>query len=143
MNDYIYSAGKNAFFPVSLKAAYLKSDSWPADGVEVSDDIAQEFMGSPPTGKMRAAGNDGYPAWAEIPPPTHEDLVAAAERETQSLIAQANDYMNNKQWPGKAAIGRLKGDELTQYGLWLDYLDALDAVDTATAPDIAWPEKPE
>ena len=26
-------------------------------------------------------------------------------------------------------MGRLKGDALTQYGLWLDYLDALEAVD--------------
>lgn len=26
-------------------------------------------------------------------------------------------------------MGRLKGDALTQYGLWLDYLDAMEAVD--------------
>ncbi len=31
--------------------------------------------------------------------------------------------MNSKQWPGKAAIGRLKGEELAQYNLWLDYLE--------------------
>ncbi|WP_204528018.1 tail fiber assembly protein, partial [Citrobacter cronae] len=31
----------------------------------------------------------------------------------------------------KAAIGRLKGDELAQYNLWLDYLDALEALDTS------------
>lgn len=42
--------------------------------------------------------------------------------------------MNSRQWPGKAAIGRLKGDDLTQYNLWLDYLDALEAVDTSSAP---------
>ncbi len=47
--------------------------------------------------------------------------------------------MNSKQWPGKAAIGRLKGDELTQYNLWLDYLDAPELVDTFGAPDIEWP----
>ncbi len=51
--------------------------------------------------------------------------------------------MNNKQWPGKAAIGRLKGEELAQYNLWLDYLDALDAVDPSSAPDIQWPEEPD
>lgn len=42
----------------------------------------------------------------------------------------------------KAAICRLKGDELAQYNLWLDYLDALDAVKTTSAPDIKWPTPP-
>ncbi|WP_284296491.1 tail fiber assembly protein, partial [Citrobacter portucalensis] len=58
-------------------------------------------------------------------------------------IDQANDYMNSKQWPGKAAMGRLKDSEKVQYNAWLDYLDELEAVDTAAAPDIKWPEKPE
>ncbi|EDM2693909.1 tail fiber assembly protein, partial [Salmonella enterica subsp. enterica serovar Typhimurium] len=42
-------------------------------------------------------------------------------------------------WPGKSVLGRLKDDELTQYNLWLDYLDALEAVDVSSAPDIVWP----
>lgn len=37
---------------------------------------------------------------------------------------------------------RFKGDELAQYNLWLDYLDALDAVKTTSAPDIKWPTPP-
>ena len=88
------------------------------------------------------AGDDGYPAWADIPPPTHEQLVAIADAEKQSLIDQANEYINSKQWPGKASIGRLKGEELVQYNLWLDYLDALELVDTSSAPDIEWPTPP-
>ncbi|MEG2040961.1 MAG: tail fiber assembly protein, partial [Hafnia sp.] len=69
-------------------------------------------------------------------------LVAAADAEKKNRIDSANEYMNSKQWPGKAAIGRLKGEELAQYNLWLDYLDALEAVDTSIAPDIDWPSKP-
>ncbi|WP_434082029.1 tail fiber assembly protein [Escherichia coli] len=69
--------------------------------------------------------------------------IAAAEAKKQFLIDQANVYMNNKQWPGKAAIGRLTGEELAQYNLWLDYLDELEAVDTSSAPDINWPVPPE
>ncbi|HIG0354641.1 TPA: tail fiber assembly protein, partial [Enterobacter asburiae] len=34
------------------------------------------------------------------------------------------------------------GDDLTQYNLWLDYLDALEAVDTSSAPNIGWPTSP-
>ncbi|MFP2753350.1 tail fiber assembly protein, partial [Escherichia coli] len=67
-------------------------------------------------------------------------LLATAQK--QNLIDNANEYMNSKQWPGKAAIGRLKGDELEQYNLWLDYLDALELVDTSGAPDIEWPTPP-
>ncbi|MFS3664563.1 tail fiber assembly protein, partial [Escherichia coli] len=54
------------------------------------------------------------------------------------LINEANEHMNSRQWPGKAAIGRLKSEELAQYNLWLDYLDALELVDTSSAPDIEW-----
>ncbi|AIR65082.1 tail fiber assembly protein [Cedecea neteri] len=74
---------------------------------------------------------------------TLEELIASAEAEKQSRIAQANEYINNKQWPGKAAMGRLKDTEKGQYNEWLDYLDALDAVDTSFAPEIDWPVKLE
>ncbi|EOJ5819109.1 tail fiber assembly protein, partial [Escherichia coli] len=68
--------------------------------------------------------------------------IASAETKKQQLINQANEYINSKQWPGKASIGRLKGEELVQYNLWLDYLDALELVDTSGAPDIEWPTPP-
>lgn len=70
------------------------------------------------------------------------DEPAAYESQRQQLIFQISLHINNKQWPGKAAIGRLKGEELEQYGLWLDYLDALEAIDISTAPDIDWPTPP-
>lgn len=70
-----------------------------------------------------------------------ESAISAAENKKRLLINEANDFINTKQWPGKAAIGRLKADELAQYNLWLDYLDALEAVDTSI-PDITWPDKP-
>ncbi len=76
------------------------------------------------------------------PPPTLEEIIAAANAVKQRLTDEANTYMNSKQWPGKAAIGRLKGDDLLQYNVWLDYLDALDAIDTTNAPEIEWPTPP-
>lgn len=80
--------------------------------------------------------------WVTDSEAQHAAEVAAAESDKQDRIDQANTYINGKQWPGKAAIGRLKGDELAQYNLWLDYLDALEAVDTSSAPDINWPTTP-
>lgn len=31
-----------------------------------------------------------------------------SQRQKQQLINQANEYINSKQWPGKASDGRLK-----------------------------------
>lgn len=71
-----------------------------------------------------------------------ESAVSKVENKKRLLINEANEYINSKQWPGKAAIGRLKDDDLAQYNLWLDYLDALDVVNTSNPADIVWPEKP-
>ena len=49
-------------------------------------------------------GENGFPAWSEIPPPTHEEQIASAELEKQQLINQANDYMNSKQWRVKRQL---------------------------------------
>ena len=104
---------------------------------------SHEFaINTPPDGKIRVAGENGLPTWALIPSPSHEELIQQAESERQLLLNQANEYMNSKQWPGKAAIGRLKDEELAQYNLWLDYLDALELVDTSSVPDIEWPTPP-
>lgn len=66
------------------------------------------------------------------------DVTARIDAERDTLIATANSHINSRQWPGKAAIGRLKGEELKQYNLWLDYLDALDVSDGNP-----WPQRPE
>ncbi|EJE0175504.1 tail fiber assembly protein [Escherichia coli] len=95
-----------------------------------------------PEGKMLDVSDTGEPILIDVPQPTHEELVAFADAEKQERIDLANEYMNSKQWAGKAAIGRLKGEELAQYNLWLDYLDALELVDTSGAPDIEWPTPP-
>ncbi|WP_343100225.1 tail fiber assembly protein, partial [Escherichia coli] len=119
------------------------ANSWPDDALAVSDDVYNEFaINTPPDDKIRVAGKNGLPTWALIPPPSYEELIQQAESERQLLLNQANEYMNSKQWPGKAAIGRLKGEELAQYNLWLDYLDALELIDTSSAPDIEWPTPP-
>lgn len=139
---YVYSSVSNAFYPVALKSSYEVTGDWPVDGVDVDESVFATYGGTPPAGKMRGSDENGYPAWVATPPLTREQQIAVAENEKVSRIAEANIFMNSKQWPGKAAIGRLKGDELAQYNLWLDYLDELEVVDTSTAPDIKWPSKP-
>lgn len=80
--------------------------------------------------------------WVTDASTQHAAAVVSAEAQKLQLIDQANIYMNSKQWPGKAAMGRLTDSEKTKYNAWLDYLDALEAVDTSSAPDINWPTPP-
>lgn len=143
MKNFVYSATTNAFYPVDMKSDYDAAGTWPTDGLEVSDEVFQEFTSSGVVGKYRAPGDDGLPAWIDIPALTKDEEIAKAESERSRLIGMVNAYINSKQWPGKAAIGRLKGDELAQYNLWLDYFDLLEAVDTSAAPDITWPVTPQ
>ena len=140
--NYIYSATTNSFYPLEMKEDYTQAGSWPDDAVEVDEQVYIEFSGLPPKGKIRIAGENGFPAWSEIPPPTHEEQIADANFQKQMLISDATAFINSRQWQGKAALGRLKEDELKQYNLWLDYLEALELVDTSSAPDIEWPTPP-
>ena len=137
-----YKYFNNKFYAYSLKESYEASENWPDAGVDVDEELHTEFSGIPPIGKIRITGEDGFPLWADIPAPTHEELVSVADDEKQRLIDNANAFINSKQWPGKAAIGRLKTTELAQYNLWLDYLDAIESINTSAAPDINWPEIP-
>lgn len=144
MKNVIYfSASACGFYDSRLLDGYKAGNTLPEDVVGMTDEeVATYYMVKPPTGKQFGAINS-RPAWVDIPPPTHEELVATAEREKKLRIVTVNDFISSKQWPGKAAIGRLKGDELAQYNLWLDYLDALEAVDISSAPGIKWPVPPE
>jgi len=141
MNKYLYDAVTNAFYPLDMQDDYESAGAWPKNGVEVDEDLFASFQ-TPPSGKIRIAGDDGYPTWGDTPPPSHDEQVALAETEKQSRIEEANVYINSKQWPGKAAMGRLSDTEKTQYNAWLDYLDELEALDTSSAPDIQWPTAP-
>ncbi|EOU7021202.1 tail fiber assembly protein [Escherichia coli] len=142
MEKIFFSAATLGFYPESLKQSYENGSGWPDDAVEVTVADWLEYAGSQPVGKRIGANEHGYPAWENVPPPTRDEIIKQAEQKKQRFIDAANNYINSKQWPGKAAIGRLKGEELAQYNLWLDYLDALELVDTSGTPDIEWPTPP-
>ncbi|HFI1376454.1 TPA: tail fiber assembly protein [Escherichia coli] len=72
----------------------------------------------------------------------HGAEVEAAEAQRQSLINAAMASISLIQL--KLQAGRkLTQAETTRLNAVLDYIDAVTATDTSTAPDVIWPELPE
>lgn len=139
--NYFYSAKLNAFYPDSLREDYVVNDSWPDDAVEIEDSVYQEFAADEaPEGKIRVAGDDGLPAWGDIPLPTKEEQIAQAEAKKAELLAIADAAIA----PLSRAV-RLKmatDEETRNLEEWERYSVYLNRVKPEDAPDIHWPETP-
>ena len=72
---YIWLDKNNAFFPVALKPIYIDAGWDLSDAIPIDDTIADEFMDTPPDGKIRGVGSDGMPAWVDAPEPADLDTT--------------------------------------------------------------------
>ncbi|EHH6350824.1 tail fiber assembly protein, partial [Escherichia coli] len=80
--------------------------------------------------------------WVTDTEAQHGAAVEAAEAQRQSLIDAAMASISLIQL--KLQAGRkLTQAETTRLNAVLDYIDAVTATDTSTAPDVIWPELPE
>ncbi len=80
--------------------------------------------------------------WVTDSDEQHRAAVEAAEAQRQSLIDAAMASISLIQL--KLQAGRkLTQPENTRLNAVLDYIDAVTATDTSTAPDVIWPELPE
>ncbi len=116
----------------------------PKSSIEITAEQYAKYAGVAwPENKVLGVCDDGNLAWLDAPQLSYEEKLIKNESQKQKLISIANEYINSKQWPGKAAIGRLKSEELVQYHLWLDYLDEVIAIDTSSETDIICPKLPK
>ncbi|RZN54919.1 tail fiber assembly protein [Escherichia sp. E10V10] len=139
MRTYRYDAITNAFYPYELQNEYEQAGMWPESGHDVNEDIFQQFI-NPPAGKVRVAGNDGMPAWGDIPPPAHDELVAVADVKKAALLAEASVVI--APLADALAGGYIDDADVPRLAAWQKYRYALTKVDTSTAPDITWPLQP-
>lgn len=80
--------------------------------------------------------------WATDTETQHRAAVETAETQRQSLIDNAMASISLIQL--KLQAGRkLSQTETTQLNAVLDYIDAVTATETSTAPEVIWPEPPE
>ncbi|EHX2159159.1 tail fiber assembly protein [Escherichia coli] len=67
--------------------------------------------------------------------------VLAAEQKKSTLLAEAQSTISL--WQTALQLGIISDEDKASLIAWVKYIQALNAVDTATAPDIEWPVKPE
>ncbi|WP_272574185.1 tail fiber assembly protein [Providencia sp. PROV259] len=74
------------------------------------------------------------------PPVSKEQLIAEAEQQKQSLLAETNNAIAPLQYAEN--LGIATAEESASLVDWQKYSVYLNRIDTSTAPDIDWPEKP-
>ncbi len=140
MGNYVYSAALNMICAEALKNDYVLAGTWPDDAVTLSDAQAVAFMSEAPEGKIMMAGADGLPAWGDIPPLSPAELYQQAEQRKRMLIDNAQKVIGI--WQTKLLLGRISDNEKASLNSWLDYIDAVQDINTSTAPDTIWPPVP-
>ncbi|EKG1434102.1 TPA: tail fiber assembly protein, partial [Escherichia coli] len=147
--------------PVTHKAGYAICRSADFNSWEYVSDHRGEIIYSTETGESKEITAPGdYPEntttiapltpydkwdgekWVTDTETQHSAAVDAAEAQRQSLIDTAMASISLIQL--KLQAGRkLMQAETTRLNTVLDYIDAVTATDTSTAPDVIWPELPE
>ncbi|MDL4913069.1 MAG: tail fiber assembly protein [Enterobacterales bacterium endosymbiont of Blomia tropicalis] len=138
--SYGYSAKTNIFYVIEDKEGYAEFGNWPDDVKSISDEIWEKFSVQGPPGKMRGAGKNGLPCWVDIPPPTREEQIEAAERKKAQLMAEAAKAIAPLQ--DADDLGMAMVEEKSALISWKTFRVKLNRIDTSVAPDIEWPEVP-
>lgn len=136
---YVYRASTGGFYCDELEAVYRKAGTWPGFFVRVSDEDYRNLMEGLSQGKMIVPNKQCYPVLQERPAPSRDELIAEAEEKRRELIEsalQSISVIQLKQMNGRS----LTEKEVARLNDVLDYIDAVEATDTQTAPDIHWPE---
>ncbi|ERT13322.1 tail fiber assembly protein [Photorhabdus temperata subsp. temperata] len=138
---YYYSAKTNAFYPIELKENYIAAGSLPDDIMEINSDIYYEYAANnAPEGKYRIAGKNGLPEWADIPPPTKDELQQYAQLQKQQLMAEAIKQIAPLQ--DAVDLDIATEEEKIALSAWKKYRVMLNRVAISQENDIDWPEQP-
>jgi len=91
-------------------------------------------------------GTDIYGGWiysdgAVIEKPlSHNEIVTQADLKKSSLLDEARSTISL--WQTELQLGIISDDDKASLIAWMNYIKAVQAVDTSKAPDITWPEQP-
>lgn len=76
-----------------------------------------------------------------VPEKSKEELISEAGQTKMSLLSNADSVTDY--WRTELALGIIDDTDKAKLTVWMKYIKAVKAIDTSTAPDINWPERPE
>lgn len=143
MNLAYFSPTTLGFYPEHWKSdGSFTDESWPSDAVLITEDESITYWKQSAPEAKQLGVVDGRPAWVDMPPLSSEQEKALADQQKALLLNAATAKIVI--WQTKLLMGRkLADNETAQLNNWIDYIDSVTAIDTATAPDISWPALPE
>lgn len=128
-----YSPLLNGFLLEQTASDYNNDDL-----IEISQSTYHEFVVGRPDKIMTPAENG--PQWADIPPPSTDELIFIANNEKSIQLATANSKV--AMLIDAVELDMATDEEVAQLKAWKVYRVLLTRVDTSTAPDIEWPQIP-
>lgn len=113
---------------------------------ETGDAMMVSLPGDYPEGTTTLAPSTPYDTWngSEWVTDTEAQQAAdveAAEQQKAALLFEAQATISL--WQTELQLGIISDEDKASLIAWLNYIKAVQAVDTSKAPDIIWPDKPE
>lgn len=141
--EMVYSAANNCFLAKNDVGKYENAGWELSDAVEVTYGTYLEFVEDRTLqGKVRIAGDDGLPAWGDIPPPTHDELIAAAEQVRQQLLVHADATILD--WRTELMLGEISDANRGKLSAWLAFKNDVKSTNVTIDPEhVIWPAFPD
>ncbi|EIP0858824.1 tail fiber assembly protein [Salmonella enterica] len=79
--------------------------------------------------------------WVTDTEAQHAADVKAAEQQKAALLLEAQVTISL--WQTELQLGIISDEDKASLIAWMNYIKAVQAVDTSKAPEIIWPDKPE
>lgn len=80
-------------------------------------------------------------AWVKDTAAAQQAAISAADTEKAARISEANSV--TQAWQTQLMLGIITDGDKALLTKWMQYIQAVQAVNTQDAPDIDWPQKPQ
>lgn len=99
--------------------------------------IREGFTGTPPLTSYDVWNGK---KWITDADAMHVAHVLAADQHKKMLLDEANFITSD--WRTELALGIIDDGDKAKLTEWMEYIKAVKSIDTSTAPEVKWPEKP-
>lgn len=108
-----------------------------ASTVDYIGPVNDGFTTIPPSGPYDKWDGE---KWVTDTDAQHAADVKAAEQQKAALLTEAQETISF--WQTELQLGIISDEDKSSLIAWVQYIKAVQAVDTSKAPDITWPEQP-